>query len=79
MSYVGMPAKSSSGILQAFASASSKKVGSQIVSRQALLAWDRSDVQGGPKVTAHTQPFNNSRNLSPNCTQISETIDMSQT
>ena len=37
MSYAGMPAKSSSGILQAFASASSKKVGSQVVFRQAVL------------------------------------------
>ena len=36
-------------------------------------------IQGGPKVTIHTQPFNNSRNSSLNFTKISENIDMGQT
>ena len=37
------------------------------------------NVQGGPKVTTHTQPFNNSRSSSQNFTKISENIVMGQT
>ena len=36
-------------------------------------------LQGDPKVTTHTQPFNNSRNWYQNFTKTSENIDMSQT
>ena len=36
-------------------------------------------IQGGPEVTAHTQPFNNSDNSCKKCTQISGNIDMGQT
>ena len=36
-------------------------------------------LQGDPKVTTHTQPFNNSRNWYQNRLQIAENIDMGQT
>ena len=37
------------------------------------------NLQGGPKVTTHTQPFNNSRNLYQNCSKTLENIEISQT
>ena len=53
------------------------------VNKPLSLVWQTRDkglftyiIRSGPKVTTHTQPFNNSRNSSQNFAKTSENIDM---